>query len=246
MVPRLPTPSDFPDSLQIGIVPPSPPSTPLANVLILLHGLGDNHEAFTSLGKNLNLPETVCISVQAPTPLPFDLGGFHWGDDIQFDQASGAMELDTGFERTKRVLGKVVIQQGLLERCGFRRRDIVMFGFGQGGMAALGVTLSLEASEGGELGGVVSIGGTAPTSVKGADRKAKTPVLVLGGSTKTQVTASALSRLRDSFEFLEYKKWAKEGDGMPRNREEMLPIMQFFARRLRSLKGVPEGSVELT
>jgi hypothetical protein len=32
---------------------------------------------------------------------------------------------------------------------------------------------------------------------------------------------------------------------MPKNREEALPMMHFFARRLRSQKGVPEGSVEL-
>jgi hypothetical protein len=32
---------------------------------------------------------------------------------------------------------------------------------------------------------------------------------------------------------------------MPRSREEMLPIMRFFARRLRSRGGVPEGAVEV-
>ncbi len=34
-------------------------------------------------------------------------------------------------------------------------------------------------------------------------------------------------------------------DSMPRSREEMLPIMRFFARRLRSRGGVPEGAVEV-
>jgi hypothetical protein len=33
---------------------------------------------------------------------------------------------------------------------------------------------------------------------------------------------------------------------MPANRDEMLPIMQFFSRRLRSMKGVPAGVVELS
>ena len=44
---------------------------------------------------------------------------------------------------------------------------------------------------------------------------------------------------------VEYHKWDRAGDGMPRNRDEMLPIMRFFARRLRSRKGVPEGSIEV-
>jgi len=75
--------------------------------------------------------------------------------------------------------------------------------------------------------------------------KLKTPVLLLGGSTNSIVTPSSVSKLKDVFEFAEYKQWKKAGDGMPSNREEMLPIMQFFAQRLRSRRGVPEGSVEI-
>jgi hypothetical protein len=33
---------------------------------------------------------------------------------------------------------------------------------------------------------------------------------------------------------------------MPSNRDEMMPIMQFLARRLRSRKGVVEGAVEIS
>ncbi|KAI9843420.1 MAG: hypothetical protein M1837_006446 [Sclerophora amabilis] len=255
---RLPTASDFPSNLQITIVPPPPaPSTPAAsqpsptNVLILLHGLGDTNIPFASLGRQLSLAETVCLSVQAPTPLPFELGGFHWGDDIQFDQASGNMDFDTGFGRATKILTGEVIQKGLLDKCGFQRRDVVLFGFGQGGMAALAAATASSASGDGELGGVVSIGGPMPSSfprskVECGTGRMKTPVLVLGGATKSLITASAITRLKEMFEFFEYRKWQKAGDGMPGNREEMLPIMQFFARRLRSRRGVPEGSIEIT
>jgi hypothetical protein len=96
-----------------------------------------------------------------------------------------------------------------------------------------------------ELGGIIAIGGGLPLSSPGAGGKAKTPVLVLGGSRSTQVTRSAVDALNVRFGEVEYVKWVKAGDGMPANREEMIPIMRFLARRLKSRAGVPEGAVEL-
>ena len=111
---RLPTTSDFPSNQVLSITPP-PASQKPVNVLVLLHGLGDTNESFSNLGKQLSLPETVCISLQAPTPLPFDLGGFHWGDDIIFDQSTGQMEVDTGFLKSARIVGQEV--RRLLSSC---------------------------------------------------------------------------------------------------------------------------------
>ena len=236
---RLPTASDFPNHFHLDIIPPPASAHSLANVLILLHGLGDTNASFGNLGRQLCLPDTACIAMQAPTPLPFDLGGFHWGDDIVFDQASGQMDLDTGFARAIHIIKKDIIEDGLIKNCGYRPREIMLFGFGQGAMAAMAAALSMSE----ELGGIVSIGGPLPTSMVSA--KSSTPLLVLGGSSNTLITRTAVANLRNAFEFADYQKWNKPGDGMPRNREEMLPIMRFFARRLRNRQGVPEGSVEL-
>ena len=106
-----------------------------ANVLVLLHGLGDKHESFTNLGKQMNLPETVCISVRGQNNL-LDLGGFHWGDDIIFDSTSGGLDADSGFKQSTEMLVKLV-NEGLIEKCGFKAREVMFFGFGQGGIAAL-------------------------------------------------------------------------------------------------------------
>ena len=236
---RLPTLSDFPSSLKITIIPPPASAPQLSNVLILLHGLGDTLASFTNLGQQLALPETICITVQAPTPLPFDLGGFHFGDDIQFDAATGQMDFDTGFSKAVVMLKRDVIQEGLIDKCGFKPREIMFFGFGQGAMAALATVSSISD----ELGGAVSIGGPLPASVSAKD--VKTPVLVLGGSSNSLITRTALEKIKTTFLSVEYHKWNRISDSMPRSREEMLPIMRFFARRLRSQKGVPEGSVEL-
>jgi len=213
--------------------------------LILLHGLGDTNASFTTLGQRLSLPETACISIQAPKPLPFDLGGFHWGDDIVFDQASGEMDVDTGFKSSTRLVLDDIIRKGLIEKCGYKPREVVIFGFAQGGMVALQVAAELE---GDGLGGVISIGGVVPAGLplKELDKKSKTPVIVCKGAKSSAVTPSAISKMKDVFEFVEVIEWKKVGDDMPRSRDEMLPIMQFFARRLRSVKGVPAGSVEIT
>lgn len=239
----LPTPTTFPANLIITIITP-PPTHPPTNILILLHGLGDTHASFTTLARQLTLPETACLTLQAPTPLPFDLGGFHWGDDIIFDQASGTMDFDTGFTKSTHLITERIIKDALISKCGYKAREIMLFGYGQGGMAALAAATSLAAEE--ELGGVISTGGPLPLSVSTISQaKVKTPVLVLGGSSNSLVTPSAVARLKDVFETVDYKQWKRSGDGMPANREEMLPIMQFFARRLRSRRGVPEGSVEI-
>ncbi|KAF1847807.1 phospholipase/Carboxylesteras-like protein [Cucurbitaria berberidis CBS 394.84] len=241
---RLPTEGDFPSSVKLSITPP-PASQPPTNVLILLHGLGDTNASFTKLGQQLNLPETARIALQAPKPLPFDLGGFHWGDDMIFDQNTGEMDVDTGFKASTRLVLDRVIREGLVGKCGYTAREIMIFGFAQGGMVALQAAAELT---GDEIGGVISIGGWLPLSISLAalNKKSKTPVLVCRASRGSAVTDGAVSKLKDVFEYVEVKEWKKKGDGMPTNREEMLPIMQFFARRLRSTRGVPAGSVELT
>ena len=152
------------------------------------------------------------------------------------------MDFDSGFQKTVKMLGRDVIESVLVEKCGYPPRNIILFGFGQGGMAATATAHSLPV----ELGGVVSIGGPLPTSSSAnGNGKSKTPILVVGRSSSTLVTKSAVGRLKTAFEAVEYHKWDRSGDGMPMNRQEMLPIMKFFARRLRSRSGVPEGSVEV-
>ena len=104
-------------------------------MLILLHGLGDGQDAFATLGRQMNLPETACVSVRGPKAL-LDLEGAHWGDDIIFDSTTGGLDADSGLKESTELL-KILIKETLLDKCGYAPRDIVIFGFGQGGMVAL-------------------------------------------------------------------------------------------------------------
>lgn len=243
--PRLPESSDFPSSLTYTLTPSkTPPSKASQNLLILIHGLGDTHLPFAALGSNLNLPETACLAIRGPIPLPFEITGFHWGDDIIFDQSTGGLDSDSGFKKTRKLLREVV-EKTLVTKCGWDTRKIFFLGFGQGGMVALDVAVGAKDTE---YGGVISIGGALPSDSENIveGRRSKTPVLLLGAAKNSAIDMAAEKNVRGAFEFVQVVKWAAmDGDGMMRTRDEARPIMEFFGRRLGSRVGVPEGAVEL-
>ena len=151
------------------------------------------------------------------------------------------MDMDTGFSKAVRTIKEDIIEKTLMQQCGYSYREIMFFGLGQGGMVALAVATALKEQE---LGGVVSLGGVVPLSCEGTTA-ARTPILVTGGARETMITRTGLERMRKSFKEVDYRKWERAGDGMPRNRDEMMPVMRFFARRLKSQAGVPEGALEI-
>ncbi|OJD13773.1 hypothetical protein AJ78_05801 [Emergomyces pasteurianus Ep9510] len=250
----IPQKSDFPASLTLSIT--TPPTPRCTNILLLLHGLGDNIAPFTSFASALRLPETTCIALQAPTPLPFELPGYHWGDDVLFDP--DGLDVDPGYSRATSKIIRDIILPVLVKKLGYRGREIVIFGYAQG--ASVGLSVGLEVGRGAlvdadgngerELGGIVAVGGVLPLSAIKEDGKGKmrTPVLLIGGQgQESAITNAGISRTKENFENVEVVRWnGRRGDGMPSNREEMFPIMRFLASRLRSTSGVPEGSVEIS
>lgn len=188
---------------------------------------------------------------------------FHWGDDIRIDQGTGELDPDPGFETARRAVWGELIQGVLVGKLGWEVSDVLMFGFGQGGGFALGLAswvrlgdlgdgervvemVEVEEEEGKKEGGrefkgVVSIGGALPMSMVPtvSDRqKSKTPVLVCAGRDSEAVDEDAVDTLKDEFEHVKVVRWKRGDDGMPRSREEVLPLMEFFAGRL----GAPFGA----
>ncbi|SZF00020.1 unnamed protein product [Blumeria hordei] len=253
--PRLPQPSDFLPSQVLSITPPVPAHTAATNALILLHGLGDTHLPFSNLARSLALPATVCIALRAPNLIPplfsgTDVPAFHWADDLLFDPTTGAMDADAGFARAHAALDDVA--KVLVSSCGFHERDIYFLGFGQGATAGFGWLGRAERAGTGRggYGGIIAIGAGLPKELlswmpASAAEKLQTPVLLCAGQTASQVTGQVTALIRDRVASLQYVQWKRRGDGMPQNREEMMPIMQFFASRMRSWTGVFEGAIEL-
>ncbi|KAF3919164.1 hypothetical protein ABW21_db0209368 [Orbilia brochopaga] len=242
---NLPTASTFPKSITCTIVP-SPKSDP-ANVLILLHSIGDTQEGFANLAKSLNLPETLCISLCAPNSLPFGLRGYQWGEDVVFQGQD--LSLDVKFAKAGFKSLKTVVEKLLAD--GWRSREIFFFGWGQGAICVFDYLCREGADSFGmtsEFGGFVSIGGIVGSEVKTVimdeAKKSGTPVLACGGRNGL-LTRKAEDRLKSLFKDVQVVKWDRDGDGMMNDAKEATPVMRFFSRRLLSRKGVPEGFHEL-
>ncbi|KAI1115764.1 alpha/beta-hydrolase [Nemania sp. NC0429] len=270
---RIPKPEDFAhleSSLHISLVYPEVPET-TTSILILFHGLGDSEASFAAFARNIKLPGVLAISVRGVSPLPPALLGlpdadadadadptsptnhFHWGDDLTLSPTTGDLDPDPGFAQAERlVLGKL-IRETLVGACGWETSDMLLFGFGQGGSLALGLSSRLRSSServvdvteaeaaagtaGTAFKGAVSIGGPLPFSMiptLSARDKARTPVLVCHGRNSESLDGDAIEILKKEFADVREVRWRKPDDGMPTNREEMLPIMQFFAERLRA------------
>lgn len=179
---------------------------------------------------------------------------FHWGDDLRLDGA-GQLDEDPGFDRAVQLVDGRLIQDVLVKTCGWRYDDILLFGFGQGGTFALALAarVAARALAGGppaggqrardtaahEFRGIVTIGAAVPSAVVGAPTSAPrlaSPLLVCGARGSEAVSPETQDLLRKRFVSVETAAWQRardEDNGMPRNRAEMLPVMQFFAKRLQ-------------
>jgi predicted esterase len=261
---RIPEPEDFEPlepGLNLTLTYPEVKETTTA-ILIIFHGLGDSEVSFTTFAKSVALPGTLAISVRGVSPLPPALLGmtdeeaataptkhFHWGDDLTLSPTTGDLDPDPGFTKAAElVLGKL-IRETLIQKCGWDTRDILLFGYGQGGSLALGLASQLrggervvDVTEGGAAAGTafkgsVSIGGPLPNSMistVSSREKSRTPALICHGRSSEVIDEEALDLLKEEFVDVREVKWQKPDDGMPRSTEEMLPIMKFFAERLEN------------
>jgi len=95
-----------------------------------------------------------------------------------------------------------------------------------------------------ELGGIVSVGGPLANEVPASSSpRSKTPILVCSGVDSPWVTPGAEEKLKRNFDSVKTHRYKRKGDTMPQNRDEMLPVMQFFATRLR--QAAPKGTIEI-
>ena len=215
---RTPVPADFPPALSMTIVSPD---QPVESCIILLHNLANNE---ASLGKHVHVlkskqPQSAFILLRGLQPIEPGDSGYHWADE------NGTV--DEGFINTSRVLLEDIIRDGLMAKCSFNPRDIVVLGHGQGGMAALAATVCWNCIE---FGGVISFGGPMPGYVQlPLGIKAKTPALIYG-ATYGDITPTALQRIKDNFSFTDYH--TSPSDTVPVSDKEIAPLLEFFAHRL--------------
>lgn len=246
-LPSIPTSSDFPAALKPVIH--LPPNNSPTNVILFLPGLGDTATNFSSFPRALNLPDALTITLNPPSPLPYPLGpGDQWSEDLQVDTGTGALDPDSPLNRAVELVAQDVIIKVLVDKFKYRHDHIHLFGLGQGGSVAASVPLHPSLTSASSLGGVISIGGYLPLATAARSARDKTPVLVLSGSTSPFASpeSSPLKRVQAAYEFVTYHLWKKADDSMPKNRDEVLPMMQFWSRSLKSRRGVPDNAVQIS
>lgn len=242
MPPRIPNEADF--APLAAILPhtvhfPTPRESTTA-LLVLLHGLGDSEAPFARFARAVALPGVLAVAVRGTAPLPGaamllddadDAPGFHWGDDLRLETASGDVDPDPGFERAARAVMDRLVRGVFVERCGWEMGDVIVFGFGQGGSLALGMASQLRNSPGGDVfKGVVSIGGPLPLSmVPTTSTRSKSATKVLA----VQLDQDQVEAVEAEFSHVTAVRWRRRDVAMPRDRDEMLPIMRFLADCLK-------------
>ena len=221
------------------------------NLLVLLHGLGDEPEPFAKFARKMALPQTAALALRAPLPLPAGIEiGRAWFDSFEADGAliapkSGERRRVRSLEQTCAKLRALV---ALLRSSGWAHERIFLLGFAQGGSAALAYALRSEH----RLGGVASVcGHVLPESEDRAAAPAarQTPMLVLAGERDAQTPAADARRLFDRLKTrvvdarpadggaaaaaeLEFFALAGNRGEMPRDEASMRPLMAWFARHL--------------
>lgn len=240
---------------------PTPPESTTA-ILVLFHGLGDNEAPYAGFARGMALPGVLSVAVRGTSPLPPAMLGlpldsgptkhFHYGDDIKVGSGDG-LDPDPGFDKARRAVLEKLVGDVIVGRCGWEVADVLLFGYGQGGSLALGLASSVrmgpdvvDVTEGdgaiprpgrrSAFKGVISVGGPLPQSMvpSVSNRpKASTPVLLCRGRESEDLDDDAVEEVKKEFDNVEVATWKKSQDGMPESRDEILPIMKFFADRMR-------------
>ncbi|KAF9902955.1 hypothetical protein EC991_004331 [Linnemannia zychae] len=212
------------------------------NLVIFFHGLGDKIEPnFTKLARSLQLPQTAAVCIQAPSPVPYlDEEGYQWFPS--FNNMTGDL---LGPEAPERILQvKNLVRPELVkflkhcvEYCGFKSRQVVLFGFSQGAEIAL----DLAAFGGMNLRAVISIAGYLMEESQNANAATSpltTKVMVIqGDKDSTRTVKEAKERFKSIQRIfgksnVEQRIVAGMGHGMPNDEPGWRPLMEFFANNL--------------
>ena len=222
------------------------------NLLLLLHGLGDTPRPFAQLARTLALPQTASLALRAPVPLPCDMDGACWHASFDPDghvigPLSGINRLQS-LERECRCRLRRLLQ--LLEQCGWPANQIFLFGYAQGGTAALDFALHAPS----RLGGVVSYCGLpleealrAPTKEEAA-ASGGTPCLLVAATADAQ---TPLPHARAMVGWLQ-SVWpcdeitlreVNSSGAMAASEAEWRPVVEFLAKHIALRNHALESSL---
>ncbi|DBB02306.1 TPA: hypothetical protein ACH3X3_011319 [Trebouxia sp. C0006] len=214
------------------------------NLLILLHGYGDTPEPYAKLARQMALPQTACLALPGPIGrVPGTPNGRAWYSEEDEDKSptggnSSSNSVTSTFQWLQQVLA------GLQGSNGWQASHTHLFGFSQGGSAALHLALHCRGEA--KLGSCVAVAAALlPQQLKGLIELQQqqqaagsaTPVLITHGSKDTEVpqsraqaTAAAAARTGSITQF---HSIPGKGHGMISGPAEMRLLMAFWGQSLK-------------
>ncbi|QRW04146.1 Rho-GTPase-activating protein [Ceratobasidium sp. AG-Ba] len=197
------------------------------NLLIFLHGLGDTLAPFARLAKQLQLPQTATLILQAPDLIPF----LEEGEEM-YQWYTSFTQLGELIEHPNPLRGVQVVHRALEHltspTCGWPADRIHLFGFAQGGSVALESALRRP----GGIKSVVSVGGGLVEVPTRAGPGAGTKVLYVGSS-------AGETGLSKGFSSVRVERMGGTEVRMPKGKDEWGVIMRFWSEVLE--RRGPEG-----
>lgn len=190
-----------------------------ANLIIYLHGLGDNISQFINLSKKLHLPQTASLVLEGPVPVPFFDEARMWyqsfdmlGNLIQNPDPRVALNLLNDLIHT------------LTSRFGWDTRNIHLFGFAQGGSVAVEYARLYNIT----LGSVVNVLGPLLSYATGSS-KSETPICIFTRPSRNVLDSSNFNK---AFVDVRIFEGDKPGDEMPKDPQEWSGILKFWSDTL--------------
>lgn len=240
------------------------------NLLIFLHGAGDTHLPYHELAKNMKLPQTATLSINANSmggsfvTLPFDLGctwfeemNYQTGDVLSVCDSKRITSLNHACEKLDALIDKISgeTQSWIPER-------VFLFGFSAGACAIMHICCDRRQSGKRPLGGAICVAG----GLNGITKKSQTsnnnnmtiestPLLLIGGENDQSYPISVMDRdgllyrtCNDSINNVSVKTFVQSGKGheMIKHREETKCIMEFLGEKMIRRSMAMEGFSEVT
>ncbi|KAF8060498.1 histidine--tRNA ligase [Scenedesmus sp. PABB004] len=223
-----------------------------ANLLLLLHGLGDTPAAFTALARRMALPQTACLALSGPLRVPETHGGRAWFESFEAD--GELIQPRPGDTRRLHSLAATVslVRQQLLPALsaagGWAPEQLQLLGFSQGGTVALELARACRGAAC-RLGGVVAVsaalleealdqpgsggggddagggGGGCDALITHGDADAVVPRPLVSRSVAALAAAGCAARLVPV---------PGKGHGMIGGEAEIRAVMEFWGARLRA------------
>lgn len=216
--PRIPTTEELRKlPVKARMIPPKGKEG-VENIIIVLHDHSGNEDFLQDFAeKNLRQKDTACLLLRGVSAVAEKENSYQWEDNV-----------DTFLKTSYLILGDV-ISALLISKCNFPARKIVLFGQGEGAMAALTISSAWERVE---FGGVICVGGQLPSHIAPSrDTKSKTAVLLLGGSLG-MTNPIAKHRIQQNFSYVDCDLLEGKNDALPRNKQQLRSLRDFFSHRL--------------